>query len=249
MHTPGEADGRRLMLMDRQRRSLLCPIWAMIFLVACGGRAALAQEPDAAALIRDIDAAVKARYENVVGFTDIEHYSVFRGADETHPVAEMTVKDTYRKDVGKTYTVLSESGSGFVMKIGLNPFLENEKVVNQPGNLQKSWFTSANYEMKFDGQDQMNGRDCLHFDVKARQKATNSIDGSIWVDAKDYTLVQIDGVATKSPSAFAGATHMMRQYVEVQGNSMAAHARAESASIVGRIVVTIDYSDYQLQLR
>jgi hypothetical protein len=68
------------------------------------------------------------------------------------------------------------------------------------------------------------------------------------VDAKDYTLVQIEGVATKSPSALAGVTHMMRQYDEVEGHSMATHARAESASVVGRIVVTIDYSDYDLQL-
>jgi hypothetical protein len=161
----------------------------------------------------------------------------------------MTVKDTYRKGLGKTYTVLSQSGSAFVVKIGLNPLLENEKVVNQPGNLQNSWFTSANYEMKLDGLEQMNGRDCLRFDMKARRKATNTIDGSIWVDAKDFSLVQIEGVATKSPSAFSGATHMMRQYANESGFPMATHARGESSSLIGRIVVTIDYRDYNIQLR
>ena len=67
-----------------------------------------------AALIRSIDAAVAARVDNILGFTDIEHYSVYRGGDETHPVAEMTVRDTYKKGVGKEYTVLSQSGSGIV---------------------------------------------------------------------------------------------------------------------------------------
>ena len=85
---------------------------------------------------------------NVLGFTDIEHYSVYRGRDETHPVAEMTVKDTYRKGVGKTYTILSQSGSGIVMRFGLKPLLDNEESINKPGNVEKSWFTSANYEMK-----------------------------------------------------------------------------------------------------
>jgi hypothetical protein len=223
---------------------------ALTFAVAWLGIAQTpVQSPDAAAVIRGIDAAVNARYDNLLGFTDIEHYRVFRGTDETHPVAEMTVKDTYRKGIGKTYTVLSQNGSGFVTKIGLMPLLETERVVNLPGNLQKSWFTSGNYEMKSEGPEQMNGRECLRFDVKARQKASNTIDGSIWVDAKDYTLVQIQGVGTKSPSAFAGVTHMMRQYVEMEGYSMAMHARAESTSLLGRIVVTIEYSDYHLQLQ
>jgi hypothetical protein len=43
---------------------------------------------------------------------------------------------------------------------------------------------------------------------------------------------------------------MMRQYSNISGFSMAMHARAESASMLfGRTVVTIDYSDYRLQLR
>ena len=43
---------------------------------------------------------------------------------------------------------------------------------------------------------------------------------------------------------------MMRQYMQLQGFPMATHARAESNSMLfGRTVVTIDYSDYKLQLR
>ena len=42
---------------------------------------------------------------------------------------------------------------------------------------------------------------------------------------------------------------MMRQYTQLEGYPMAMHARAESNSMFfGRTVVTIDYSDYQLQL-
>jgi hypothetical protein len=209
------------------------------------------QQPDAAAIIRGIDAGVQARYENVLGFTDIEHYAVFRGSDQTHPAAEMTVKDTYRKGVGKTYTILSQSGSEAVIRFGLNPLLENEKTINQPVNLPKSWFTSANYAMKprLGHIDRVNGRECVAVAVTALRKASNTINGSIWVDAKDYTLAQIDGTASKNPSIFSGTTHMMRQYEQIDGFPMATHARAESNSMLfGRTVVTIDYSDYHLQL-
>lgn len=212
---------------------------------------AFAQQRDSAAVIRGVDAAVQARYENVLAFTDIEHYAVFRGKDQTHPVAEMTVKDAYRKGVGKTYTILSQSGSEITIRLGLNPLLENEERINQPANLPQSWFTSSNYAMKPEPSqsERVDGRDCLVVAVTARRKAPNLIDGAIWVDAKDYSLAQINGVASKSPSVFAGATHMMRQYQQIDGFPMATHARAESNSmLLGRTVVTIDYSDYHLQL-
>ena len=221
-------------------------------LAALAIAAAPAQGPDAAAVIRSIDAAVAARVDNVLGFTDIEHYSVYRGQDETHPVAEMTVRDTYKKGVGKEYTVLSQSGSGIVLRYGLKPGIDNEKTINEPGNVEKSWFTSANYEMKLKagGVQKLNGRDCYVLSITPRQRASNLIEGTLWADTRDGSLVEIEGVASRNPSAFSGTTQMMRQYENISGFAMAIHARAESHSLLfGRTVVTIDYSDYKLQLR
>ena len=211
-----------------------------------------AQQPDQAAIIRQIDAAVSARVDSILEFTDVEHYSVYRGGDQTHPAAEMTVRDTYKKGVGKEYAVLSQSGSGLILRFGLKPLIDNEKTINLPGTVEKSWFTSANYEMKLQpgGIERLNGRDCYVLAITPREKASNLVVGTLWADAKDGSLVQIEGVASKSPSAFAGTTHMMRQYTNVNGFAMATHARAQSTSMLfGQTVVTIDYSDYHLQLR
>jgi hypothetical protein len=223
--------------------------WVSILLLPC--LVAALEQPDAAAVIQSTDAAVAARAENVLGFTDTEHYAVYRGDDETHPTAEMTVRDTYRKGVGKSYTILSESGSGLILKFGLHPLLDNEQQINLPGNVEKSWFVSANYDMKLKqpGTVPLNGRDCYLLDIKARRQAPNTLDGNIWVDARDGTLAKIDGIATQNASAFSGATHMMREYENVRGYSMAKHARAESSSwLYGHTVVVIDYSDYQMQV-
>ncbi|MGO8758751.1 MAG: hypothetical protein ACLQG3_11565 [Terracidiphilus sp.] len=216
------------------------------------GATAPTQQPDEAAVIRSVDAAVKARFGNILGFTDVEHYAVYRGGDETHPAAQMTVLDTYRKGAGKTYTVLSESGSGILIRFGLKPLLDNEKTINLPGNVEQSWFTSANYEMKLKpgGAQKLNGRDCYVLAISPKAKAPNRVEGTMWVDARDGTLVRIEGAASENPSAFSGTTHMMRQYANVNGFSMALHARAESDSFLfGRTIVTIDYSGYNLQVR
>jgi hypothetical protein len=238
--------------MDCRRLQKIRAIVAMLLLTASGVAAATAQTPDQAAIIRQIDAAVATRVDNIQGFTDIEHYAVYRGGDETHPVAEMTVRDTYKKGVGKEYTVLSQSGSGMILRFGLKPLIDNEKTINLPGNWEKSWFTSANYDMKLKpgGVQKLNGRDCYVFAIAPKGAAPNLIIGTLWADARDGSLVQIDGAASKSPSAFAGTTHMMRQYTSVKGFAMAVHARAASTSMLfGQTVVTIDYSNYQLQLR
>jgi hypothetical protein len=153
--------------------------------------------------------------------------------------------------VGKSYTVLARSGSDLVQKFGLSPLLQNEERINNPATVAQSWFTSANYAMKLKpgGVQRLNGRDCFVLTINPRQKASNLIAGTLWVDAHDGSIAQVEGVASKSPSAFAGTTHMKREYAQVDGFPMATHARAESSSLLfGRTVVLIDYSDYQLQL-
>lgn len=209
------------------------------------------QQPDSASIIQRIDAANQARYDNVLGFTVTEHYSVFRGANENHPAAEMTVRTTYQRGVGKSYTIVSQSGSELIQRFGLRPLLDNEKAINQPGNVEKSWFSSANYEMQLKSADnrRIDGRDCLALAITPRQKAPNLIDGTLWVDAANFSIVKVEGTASRSPSAFAHSTKMMRQYANMNGYSMATHARAESSSLFfGRTVVVIDYTDYQFEL-
>ncbi|HTW62351.1 MAG TPA: hypothetical protein VMD55_11130 [Terracidiphilus sp.] len=236
------------MVIRMRRRAACAALGALLWAPAAADPA---PEPDAASVVRMIDAEVQHRVQAVLEFTDIEHYRVFRGGDETHAVAEMTAKDLYRKGSGKTYTVLSRSGSDIVLKFGLKPLIENEKRINNPATVAQSWFTSANYIMKLKpgGIQKVNGRDCYVLSIAPKQKAPNMIDGTLWVDAHDGSIAQVEGVASKSPSPFAGTTHMMRRYTQIEGFPMATHARAESSSLLfGRTVVLIDYSDYHLQI-
>lgn len=224
---------------------------AVSFLGSLAIGAVPAQDPDASSVIQHIDAAAQTRFDSIEEFTVTEHYALFRGSDEVHPAAEMTVETTYRKGAGKSYAVRSETGSEILRKFVLRPLLDNEKSINQPGNVQKSWFTSANYEMKLKpgGVQLLDGRDCLALAITPRRKAPNMIEGTLWVDVKDDSIVQIEGTATKSPSMWTGPTKMMRRYKNVSGFAMSSHARAETTGLlVGRTVLTIDYTKYRIRL-
>jgi hypothetical protein len=105
-------------------------------------------------------------------------------------------------------------------------------------------------KLKSGGIERINGRDCYVLSINPKQKAPNLIVGSIWVDAKDQSLVQLQGTASKSISVFTGPTQVMRQYENLDGFAEATHARAESEStLFGKTVVTIEYQGYEIKIR
>jgi hypothetical protein len=211
-----------------------------------------AQQLDTASVVHQVDAAVKARIENLAGYTVTEHYAVYRGDDEIHPIAEMTVMTTYKKESGKSYVIVSQTGSSIVRNLVLRTILENEQRLNRPGVREGAWITSANYEMKLKpgGTQPLDGRDCLVLDLIPKRKASYLIEGILWVDSKDGSIVQLQGTASKSPSLVTGPTQVMRQYASISGYPQAIHARAVSNSFMfGKTIVKIDYQDYHIQLR
>ena len=208
-------------------------------------------QPDSSAVIKGIDASVKARIDNIAAYTVTEHYAVFRSHDESHPAAEMIVKTIYRKGSGKSYTILSQSGSALLRSEVLGTLLENEERMSQPGNVETALIDSANYEMKVasDPHRELSGRDCLVVLLFPRRTSPYLFKGTLWVDAKNYAIVQLEGTASKSPFFLASAAQVLRRYDDVSGFPMATHAKAVSNSaLLGQTVVKIDYTDYQVDL-
>jgi hypothetical protein len=216
------------------------------------GSLTLAQPSDNASVVRMVDAAVKARIDNVAGYTVTEHYAVFRSNDEIHPAAEMIVRTTYERNSGKSYMIVSQSGSAVMRNLVLNTILDNEKQMNRPGIRERAWITSANYEMKLEriGTEPLDGRECLLLTLIPKRKAPYLFEGTLWVDSKDGSIVQLQGTASKNSSMVTGPTQVVRQYANIGGSSEATHVRAVSnSSMFGETIVKIDYRDYQIQLR
>jgi len=209
-----------------------------------------AQQANNSAIIQGIDTSVNARNEGILGYTVTEHYAVFRSQDQEHPAAEMTVKTTYQKDVGKRYDILSESGSELIRKEVLARVLENERVMTQPTNRARAIITSSNYRMNPSGTESLNGRNCIVVSIEPKHDSTYLFKGKIWVDAENYAIVQLEGVAAKSPSMLTGAAEVSRQYAQMDGMPMATHAKAVSKSwLLGETTVKIDYTGYEIKQR
>jgi hypothetical protein len=225
---------------------------ALSLLLALRALALPAQQIDPGSVVQGIDASVQARIDHVAGYTVTEHYAVFRNGDDSHPAAEMTVRTDYRREQGKSYTILSQSGSSLLRSQLLGSVLDHEKQMSQPGVRETVLVTSANYEMKLKSASTqaVDGHECLVLGLTPRRSSPSLFHGTLWVDAGDYSIVRLEGIASKSPSFLTGAAQVMRQYSKFDGFPMATHASAISkSSLLGQTVVKIDYSGYQIQLR
>lgn len=221
-------------------------IFCQVFLLATR----LISQTAEADVIRGIDASVATREENLTGYTVTEHYSVFRNQDKVHPAAEMTVKTTYQKDKGKSYETLSQSGSEIILKQVLGRVLDGERTATQPANRATALITSSNYNLRIKGSEIVGGRNCISLAIAPRRVGQYLFQGDLWVDANNYSIVQLSGFTVKSPSIFAGSTQVARQYSIVDGFPMATHASATSNSwLFGQTMIEIEYSDYQIDRR
>lgn len=201
-------------------------------------------EPD---LIQKIDAAVRARDAGIESYTVNEHYAVFRGKDEEHPAAEMRVKTTYQKKVGKTYTILEQSGSDLMRKEVLGTILDHEKEMSKPDTRMTAVITSANYDMQIKGAEARDGRNSIALSLKPKRISPFLFNGTIWADSQDGSIIALDGVAAKSASMITGPAQIARHYALIDGFPMAIHASAVSNSwLLGRTVIKIDYTGYEI---
>lgn len=219
----------------------------------CSAKAIRSQQgPEISSIIRGVDSSVQNRLDLLEGYTVTEHYAVFRGRSDAKQVADMVVKTTYRRASGKSYAIVSQSGSSFWRSEVLNRLLDSEKLMSKPGNVETALINSSNYEMTLDknSTQDFNGRKCLVLDIKPRRASEYLFNGMLWVDAEDYAIVQLKGTAGKSAFFLASAADVSRQYSEIKDLPMATHAVAVSDSaLLGQTVVKIDYADYQLDLK
>ena len=223
-------------------------VWACLLFLSCFPALSLAEGDPVAAIIQGIDASVKAREINLRGYTVTEHYVVYRNHDEQHAAADMVVKTTYRRDAGKSFSIVSLQGSLLMRKM-LEEVLATEKKMTQPANRIRVVIVPANYEMSVKGPAMADGRKCVAVAIKPRKASPYLFNGTILVDAENKAIVQLEGVAAKSPSFVAGPSQVFRQYTMINGFPMAIRARAVSnSSLLGQTVVKIDYSGYQLSV-
>jgi hypothetical protein len=162
--------------------------------------------------------------------------------------AEMKVRMNFRAPATKTFTVISEDGSKFIIEHVFNKLLQSEQEALDDQNRQAVALTLENYEFALAGyEEQADGTHAYVLDVKPRNKNKFLYVGKIWVNAEDFAVTRIEAAPAKSPSFWIKKTQIEHRYIKVGNFWLPAQNRSESQiRLGGRALLTIDYNDYRI---
>jgi outer membrane lipoprotein-sorting protein len=183
------------------------------------------------------------RHAQLQGYTATRQYV----AVNKRRRAEMLVRVACASDGVKQFTILSEDGSHSIRKHVFYKMLNEEVAASRRGTRESTRITPANYDFQVVGQDAVDGRPAYVLSVTPKAQNKYLIDGKIWVDATDYSIVRIEGRPARNPSFWTRSVHFVHTYQKVGPFWLAASTDSVSEiRIFGTAELKIENSGYTL---
>jgi outer membrane lipoprotein-sorting protein len=177
------------------------------------------------------------------GYTATRHYI----AVNKQRRAEMLVEITCTTNNGKRFTILSEEGSSAIRKHVFYKMLQEEIEASRRDTSGSTRITPDNYEFQLLGKEVIEERPAYVLRVIPKNQNKYLIDGRIWVDATDYSIVRIEGSPARNPSFWTRDVHFVHTYQKVGPFWLAASTHSMSEiRIFGEAELTIQTSHYTL---
>jgi hypothetical protein len=186
------------------------------------------------------------RTEALRNYTSVRTYHLeLRGL--LHLKAEMKVKMKYRWPGKEDFTILSQSGSEFVRKRVFKRLIEAENEASGRSEHKQTAITPENYDFKLTGYAKDGWRRYYILEVTPKAKRRFLFRGRIWVNARNFAIMRIEGQPATSLSWWTTKVNFVYRYKKVGKfwlpalNETVTHVR-----IFGRSLLTIKYQDYDL---
>jgi hypothetical protein len=161
--------------------------------------------------------------------------------------AEMVVNVTYRAPDAKEFSVVSQTGSKFVIDHVFKKLLEGEQEAANEENRRNTALSTDNYEFTSAGYETTPDGAQYVLNLLPRTKNKFLYRGKIWVDAKDFAVVRIEGEPAKNPSWWIKKTDVKHRYVKVNDFWLPAENHTESViRLGGKAILSIEYKDYKV---
>jgi outer membrane lipoprotein-sorting protein len=199
--------------------------------------------PSAEAVVAKMMQFDGQRQSELTGYTATRHYA----ADNKSRHAEMLVRVTCDSSGAKQFTILSEAGSGSIRKHVFHKLLSEETEASRRGTRTSTRLIPDNYNFQMVGQETIETGPAYLLSVVPKTQNKYLIDGKIWVDANDYSIVRIEGQPARNPSFWVRSVHFVHTYQKVGSFWFASSTHTTSEiRIFGDSELTIENSDYAL---
>jgi hypothetical protein len=159
--------------------------------------------------------------------------------------AQMQVEVDFDSTSGKSFRIMSQSGSKIVGEKVLKRAMDSEKEAWQDGGATA--MTQANYRFLLLGTDSLDGRPAYILNVEPMTESKFLYRGKIWVDATDFAVVKAEASPAKNPSFLISRTVIRYTCAKTGDFWLPQQSRSETkVRIGGTAVLSIDYGNYQI---
>jgi hypothetical protein len=161
--------------------------------------------------------------------------------------AEMVVNVAYRAPNSKEFSVVSQTGSKFIIDRVFKKLLEGEQEAANDENRLNTALSQENYDFTFAGYESTSDGPEYVLNLLPKTKNKYLYRGKIWVDAKDFAVVRIEGEPAKNPSFWIKKTEVKHRYVKVGDFWLPSENHTESViRLGGQAILSIEYKDYKI---
>jgi hypothetical protein len=161
--------------------------------------------------------------------------------------AKMEVQMNFRAPATKSFTIISQDGSKFIIDHVFKKLLQSEQEALADDNGKSTALTAENYEFSLLGREKVDQTETYVLEVKPRTKNKFLYQGKVWVSASDFVVTRIEAAPARNPSFWIKKTQIQHQYVKVGDFWFPAQNRTESQiQFGGRAVLTVDYTNYKI---
>lgn len=145
------------------------------------------------------------------------------------------------------YTAVEFVGDSFVKSNVIYRLLESDVENAEKKTGQRVAILESNYRFSYKGVEDLNGRRLYAFALKPHRKDPGLFKGKILIDPQTGHIARAVGRLSKSPSWWIKRVDFIQDYVDVGDFTMLGQVQSETrARIVGRIVVNIQHSAYEI---
>ena len=220
--------------------TLAIVVSAVTIVSAQTGSDSIPSADDVVAKMMQFDAQ---RQSALTGYTAMRRYTAVNKSRH----AEMLVRVACDSSGAKQFSIVSEEGAGSIRKHVFHKLLSEETEASRHGARNNTRLTPANYDFQVIGQDTLETGPAYVLAVSPKTANKYLIDGKIWVDANDYSIVRIEGQPARNPSFWVRSVHFVHTYQKVGPFWFASSTHTKSEiRIFGDSSLTIENSDYAL---
>lgn len=146
----------------------------------------------------------------------------------------------------KTLTLNSESGSGLVRHMALNPLIKSEIEAAAGKEHHDSAISAANYSLNLLGEQQVGPFRCFVAEPRPKRQDKYLFEGKLWIDVDDYSVGGSKAIARRSYLSGSNAlisyssTRKLRFWLPQKDQTLV------QVPLYGKKVLTIEHREYMV---